>query len=79
MGVRHTECTGCGRSGSAHEDTNYIYECGRCELDRLNSRIKRSVKQIWWIELLYWLTDKKSTIYYRENIKQLHELIVKNI
>lgn len=26
----YTICYACGRSGSAREDTNYIFECMRC-------------------------------------------------
>lgn len=74
MGVKaYTDCTGCGRYGTAYEDTNYVYECGRCEIDRLDTRIKNATRQVWWIEILYWLTDRKPVAYNREHIKMLAE------
>ncbi len=43
-----TSCISCGRSGSAYKETNYIFECSRCEY-------KRTTQQVWWIRLLQWL------------------------
>jgi hypothetical protein len=74
MGVLvHTECIGCSRMGNAYEDTNYIYKCYNCEINEIDWKIKRATKQVWWIELLYWLTDRKSVNYNREHIKMLAE------
>jgi len=66
-----TDCVGCGRHGQAYANTNYVYECGRCEIDRLYGQIRNATKQIWWIRLLYWLTDRKHSFYKRDNVKEL--------
>ena len=69
--VRHTECTGCGRSGSAHEDTNFIFTCFRCEQENMKYHIQKSVQQVWWIRFLYWLTDKRAFSYNENNCEVL--------
>lgn len=71
--VKHTDCTGCGHYGRAYADTNYVYECGKCEIDRLNGQIRYATQQVWWIRLLYWLTDRNAPSYRREHIKELAE------
>jgi len=71
--VMYTDCISCRRPGRAYENTNYVYECGRCEVDRLDGQIRYATKQIWWIRLLYWLTDRKRPSYKRENVKELAE------
>lgn len=76
MGVRvHIECVGCSRYGSAGVDTNYIYECGNCELSRLENKIKQATQQIWWIRILSWMTNRKPLVYNRENIPSLMEVL----
>lgn len=78
MGVLvYTTCKKCGRSGSANEETNYIYECSTCENFRINKEIKNSTNQVWWIRLLYWLIGKKQLSYNKNNCKILLEELIK--
>lgn len=77
MGIMlHTECRLCGRSGSASEETNFIFTCFNCEKRNMKFQIEKSIQQIWWIRFLYWLTDKKSFSYNENNCEILFKEIL---
>jgi hypothetical protein len=49
------QCISCSRTGSAHEATNFKYECSLCQLRREQQKIKESTQQSLWIRFLYWI------------------------
>lgn len=49
------QCISCSRTGSAYENTNFKYECSKCQTYREQQEIKKFTQQSLWVRFLHWV------------------------